>query len=145
MKTGPVYRVVAYDAICFDGNEGLYYVSITQFCIVLFALIMVTLRIAFKPGNGDSTLAASGVTDESRGEDQKQSAAWEEPYEPNKVIVDEEIQENDQQPQDVSTDDDYLLNDEDLDDNGAGTASATDPPANENDAEESYVRDERDA
>lgn len=49
-NTGPLYRVVAYDAVCFNGTEGLYFVSITQFCIVAFAMIMVTLRFAFKPG-----------------------------------------------------------------------------------------------
>ena len=48
-RTGPLYRVVAYDAVCFNGTEGFYFVAITQLCIVVFAMIMVTLRFAFKP------------------------------------------------------------------------------------------------
>jgi hypothetical protein len=55
--TGPLYRVVAYDAVCFNGTQGLYFVAITQFCIVAFAMIMVTLRFAFKPGVNDDPTA----------------------------------------------------------------------------------------
>lgn len=43
----PLYSAVAYDSVCYSGNEGFYYISITQFCIVIFAMIMVTLRVAF--------------------------------------------------------------------------------------------------
>lgn len=64
LRTGPLYRIVAYDAVCFNGTEGLYFVSITQFCIVAFAMIMVTLRFAFKPT----------VVDDETTEDQAQSA-----------------------------------------------------------------------
>jgi hypothetical protein len=35
-------------AICYDGNEGLYWVGITQFVIVVFAMVILTLRVAFK-------------------------------------------------------------------------------------------------
>lgn len=35
-------------AICYDGNEGLYWVAITQFVIVILAAVMVTLRVGFK-------------------------------------------------------------------------------------------------
>lgn len=63
-RTGPLYRVVAYDAVCFNGMEGLYFVSITQFCIVAFAMIMVTLRFAFKPT----------VVDDETTEEQAESA-----------------------------------------------------------------------
>ena len=48
-KIGPLYRLVAYDAVCTNGTDGLYFVAITQFCVVVFAMIMVTLRFAFKP------------------------------------------------------------------------------------------------
>lgn len=43
----PLYTKVMYDAVCYDGNEGFYYIAVTQFCIVIFAMIMLTLRVAF--------------------------------------------------------------------------------------------------
>jgi len=43
----PLYRAIMYDSVCYNGNEGFYYVAITQFCIVMFAMIMLTLRVAF--------------------------------------------------------------------------------------------------
>jgi hypothetical protein len=58
---GPLYRVVAYDAVCFNGNEGFYYVALTQFCNVVFAMIMVTLRVAFKPSVIDEPHSHSNV------------------------------------------------------------------------------------
>jgi hypothetical protein len=54
-RTGPLYRFVAYDTVCFNGTEGLYFVSITQFCIVTFAMIMITLRFALTPTVVDET------------------------------------------------------------------------------------------
>ena len=43
----PLYRIVVYQGVCYNGNEGFYYVAITQFCIVIFAMIMLTVRAAF--------------------------------------------------------------------------------------------------
>ena len=76
-RTGPLYRVVAYDAVCSNGTDGFYYVAITQFFIVAFAMIMVTLRFAFKPGViDDQTMeeqamiaAPGGVSDDIRVND----------------------------------------------------------------------------
>ena len=43
----PLYRLVMYDAVCYNANDGFYYVAITQFLIVVFAMIMLTCRVAF--------------------------------------------------------------------------------------------------
>lgn len=43
----PLYNEVAYDTICYSANDAFYYISLTFFCIVLFAMIMLTLRGAF--------------------------------------------------------------------------------------------------
>jgi len=38
---------VVYDAVCYQGNDGFFYISITEFIIVVLAFIMLTLRVAF--------------------------------------------------------------------------------------------------
>ena len=43
----PIYATVMYNAVCYEGNEGFAYIAITQFLIVFFAMIMLTLRVAF--------------------------------------------------------------------------------------------------
>ena len=58
----PLYRLVMYDAVCYNANDGFYYVAITQFLIVIFAMIMLTCRVAFtevdfdEDGNGNREL-----------------------------------------------------------------------------------------
>jgi hypothetical protein len=42
-----VYSTVAYDALCYNGNAGLSAITITQFIILLCAMVMLTLRAAF--------------------------------------------------------------------------------------------------
>jgi hypothetical protein len=44
----PLYAVVVHDAICYEGTDGFHYIAITQFVIVFLAMVMVTLRVAFK-------------------------------------------------------------------------------------------------
>jgi len=43
----PLYESVIYTAVCYEGSEGLYFVSITQFMVVIFAMVMLTLRASF--------------------------------------------------------------------------------------------------
>jgi hypothetical protein len=43
----PLYRLVLYDAVCYEGNTGFWYTSISQFCIVIFSMVMLTLRVAW--------------------------------------------------------------------------------------------------
>jgi hypothetical protein len=43
----PVYSTIAYDALCYNGNSGLSAITITQFIILLCAMVMLTLRAAF--------------------------------------------------------------------------------------------------
>ena len=43
----PLYVLVMYDAVCYNANDGFYFVGITQFLIVVFAMIMLTCRVAF--------------------------------------------------------------------------------------------------
>jgi hypothetical protein len=42
-----LYATVAYDAVCYNGNTGFVWVAFTQFMILLCAMIMLTLRVAF--------------------------------------------------------------------------------------------------
>jgi hypothetical protein len=42
-----LYATVAYNAICYNGNTGFVWISFTQFMIILCAMIMLTLRVAF--------------------------------------------------------------------------------------------------
>ena len=42
-----VYSTIAYDALCYNGNAGLSAITITQFIILLCAMVMLTLRAAF--------------------------------------------------------------------------------------------------
>ena len=44
----PLYVLVMYDAVCYNANDGFYFVGITQFFIVVFAMIMLTCRVALK-------------------------------------------------------------------------------------------------
>lgn len=59
----PLYRLVVYDAVCYNSNDGFYYVSITQFCIVVFAMIMLTCRVAFTEIEPDEDGATSNDLD----------------------------------------------------------------------------------
>eukprot|EP00978_Attheya_sp_CCMP212_P014202 scaffold36102_cov70-Attheya_sp.AAC.1 len=43
----PVYAKVMYDSICYNGNQGFHWIATTQFIIVLFAMLMLTLRVGF--------------------------------------------------------------------------------------------------
>jgi hypothetical protein len=43
----PLYETTMYDAVCYEGNEGFKWIATAQFFIVLFALIMLTLRVGF--------------------------------------------------------------------------------------------------
>lgn len=43
----PLYEKTMYESVCYDGNEGFEWVATTQFLIVLFAFIMLTLRVGF--------------------------------------------------------------------------------------------------
>jgi hypothetical protein len=36
-----------YNAVCYNGVDGLSWIATTQFVIVFFAFIMLTLRVAF--------------------------------------------------------------------------------------------------
>jgi hypothetical protein len=42
-----LYATVAYDAVCDNGNTGFIWIAFTQFMIILCAMIMLTLRVAF--------------------------------------------------------------------------------------------------
>lgn len=42
-----LYATVAYNAICYNGNTGFVWIAFTQFMIILCAMIMLTLRVAF--------------------------------------------------------------------------------------------------
>lgn len=42
-----LYATVAYDAVCDNGNTGFVWIAFTQFMIILCAMIMLTLRVAF--------------------------------------------------------------------------------------------------
>lgn len=42
-----LYATVAYDAVCYNGNTGFVWISSAQFVILLCAMIMLTLRVAF--------------------------------------------------------------------------------------------------
>jgi hypothetical protein len=42
-----LYATVAYSAICYNGNTGFVWIAFTQFMIILCAMIMLTLRVAF--------------------------------------------------------------------------------------------------
>lgn len=43
----PVYRTVMHNAVCDSGTRGLYAIAVTQFVIVVLAMVMLTLRAAF--------------------------------------------------------------------------------------------------
>eukprot|EP00978_Attheya_sp_CCMP212_P018742 scaffold51798_cov57-Attheya_sp.AAC.1 len=43
----PVYATVLYDSVCYNGNQGFSWIATTQFFIVLFAMLMLTLRVGF--------------------------------------------------------------------------------------------------
>lgn len=43
-----LYAALVYQAICYDGNDGLTWISACQFVIVFFAMIMLTLRTGFR-------------------------------------------------------------------------------------------------
>mmetsp|Transcript_10501 Transcript_10501/g.19140 ORF Transcript_10501/g.19140 Transcript_10501/m.19140 type:complete len:690 (-) Transcript_10501:177-2246(-) len=43
----PVYATVMYNSVCYDGNQGFSWIATTQFFIVLFAMLMLTLRVGF--------------------------------------------------------------------------------------------------
>lgn len=43
-----LYAIIAYKAICYDSNNGFSWIATTQFLIVFFSMIMLTLRVAFK-------------------------------------------------------------------------------------------------
>jgi hypothetical protein len=43
----PLYRKAVYDAVCYNGTAGLHWVALSQFFIVTFAMVMLTLRVAF--------------------------------------------------------------------------------------------------
>jgi hypothetical protein len=68
----PLYTIVTYNAVCYNSNEGFYYVTITQLCIVIFAMIMLTLRVAFyevEVENGQGELASDKAeTEEEKGQ-----------------------------------------------------------------------------
>jgi hypothetical protein len=42
-----IYAKVAYDSICYNGVSGFVWIASAQFVIVLFSMIMLTLRAAF--------------------------------------------------------------------------------------------------
>jgi len=60
----PLYETTVYEAICYNGTDGFAWVASTQFVIVLFSCIVLTLRAAFydieiaesKGDDGDSTV-----------------------------------------------------------------------------------------
>jgi len=60
-KWRPLYRIVMYDSVCYSSSEGLYYVAITQFCIVVFAMLMLTLRVAFSEVEYDENGTANDL------------------------------------------------------------------------------------
>ena len=43
----PIYETTVYDAICYDGLDGVTWVATTQFLVVFFAMIILTLRGTF--------------------------------------------------------------------------------------------------
>jgi hypothetical protein len=49
---------VMYEGVCYNGNAGFCYIAITQFCVIFFAMIMLTLRAAFREGVDDDSDAA---------------------------------------------------------------------------------------
>ena len=51
-----VYSTIAYDAFCYNGNAGLSAITITQFIILLCAMVMLTLRAAFYEVGDESEL-----------------------------------------------------------------------------------------
>lgn len=55
----PLYTTVAFDAICYEGNQGFFWISFSQFMIVLCSMVMLTLRIAFAPLISDDQVATS--------------------------------------------------------------------------------------
>lgn len=58
----PLYIKSVYDGVCYSGNRGLYYVCITQFMMVVFAMVMLTLRASFlaAPSAGSSETGLHG-------------------------------------------------------------------------------------
>lgn len=49
----PLYATAMYDTVCYEGNEGFAYIATTEFLIVFFAMIMLTLRVAFYDIDGE--------------------------------------------------------------------------------------------
>ena len=45
----PLYATIAYQAVCYEGNQGFFWISLSQFIVVFFAMIILTLRIGFAP------------------------------------------------------------------------------------------------
>lgn len=45
----PLYATIAYEAVCYAGNQGFFWISLSQFIVVFFAMIILTLRIGFAP------------------------------------------------------------------------------------------------
>ena len=43
----PIYSTLTYSAVCYDASEGLYWIAISSFVMVLCAMIMLTLRVGF--------------------------------------------------------------------------------------------------
>jgi hypothetical protein len=43
----PLYENMVYDAMCFAGTDAFAWAAITQFVIVLMAMVILTFRIAF--------------------------------------------------------------------------------------------------
>jgi len=42
-----LYATVMYDAVCYNATTGFAWIATTQFLIVLFSMIMLTLRVGF--------------------------------------------------------------------------------------------------
>jgi len=47
-KWNPLYVKLAYDALCINGVSGLSQIYISQLCIAIFSMTMVTLRVSWQ-------------------------------------------------------------------------------------------------
>jgi len=51
----PLYATVAYEALCYAGTTGFSWIATTQLFIVVFAMVMLTLRVGFVETPDDET------------------------------------------------------------------------------------------
>ena len=87
----PLYTTVAFDAICYQGNQGFFWISFSQFMIVLCSMVMLTLRIAFAPLINDNEVANSRRCCCRRREKETKGAVFDERVKDDHVGMEEAL------------------------------------------------------